>query len=95
MSDPRVDINARCGMNIESDAIITQNSNFVNFSLASVNTADKLGYVSVSTTIVRRLTNISICLQHGNNIDEATADRVSETKTNSKYILNGDFETMR
>ena len=61
----------------------------------SVNTTDKLGSVSVPTTRVGRLTSSSNWIQHGHDIEEAKADRVSKTKANRYYILKSDFETMR
>ena len=52
--DFSADINLRCGMNFRSNDVLTQNPNFINLGIASVNTTDKLGYVSVPTTRVRR-----------------------------------------
>ena len=57
--DPRVDINLRGGMNFGSDSAITQNSNFVNFSIVSVNKTGKLGFASVATTRIGGPINFS------------------------------------
>ena len=73
-------------MNFGSDSVITPNLNFMKFGVASVNAMYKLGYVSVPKTRVGRPTNISYCLQQGNDIEEATVDRVRETRANSDYI---------
>ena len=82
-------------MNYGSNAIFNQNPNLINLGLVSVNTTDKLGSVSVPTTRVGRLTSSSNWIQHGHDIEEAKADRVSKTKANRYYILKSDFETMR
>ena len=71
------DVNSLCQMNLRSDTVFTQNPNFVNFGLATVNTTDKLGSISVPTTRVRRIKNGSNWIRHGNDIDEVTADKVS------------------
>ena len=85
-ADPRVDVNSRCGMNFGSDFVVTPNQNFVDFGIASVNTTDKLGSVSVPTTRVGIPKNSSDWLQQRHDFEEATADRVSETKENINYI---------
>ena len=69
-------------MNLGSNAVFTQNPNFVNLGLAFVNTTDKLGSVTVPTTRVGRPTSSSNWILHGNDIEEATADIVSKTKEN-------------
>ena len=81
-------------MNFGSNAVFTQNPNFINLGLTSVNTTNKLGYVSVPTTRVRRPKISSDGIRHGHNTEEATADRVRETIANSDYILKSDFENM-
>ena len=43
MGDPRVNVNLCIGMHFGSDSIVTQNPNFVNCGVASVNATDKLG----------------------------------------------------
>ena len=57
--DPRVYVNSHGGMNFGSDSVVTSNPNFVNFGVASINATDKLGYVIVATTRVRRPTSRS------------------------------------
>ena len=78
-------------MNFGSDLVVTQNQNFVNFGLASVNTTDKLGSVSIPTARVGRPKNSSDWLRQGHDFGEATATRVSETKENSDYIKKRRF----
>ena len=84
-SDPMFDVNSRWGMNSGSNAVVTPNPKFVNFGITSVNTTEKLGFVSVPTTRVGRPTKIPDCLRQGHDIEEATADTVSETKADSNY----------
>ena len=90
-----VNVNLRCEMNFVSNAVFTQNPNFINIRLVSVNTIYKLGSVSVPTTRVVRPTSSSDCIRHGHYIEETTADIVSKTIANSNYILKSGFETMR
>ena len=90
MADPRVDVNLHCGMNFGSDAVVTPNPNFVNFGLVSVNITEKLGSVSVTTTRHERAMNSSDWIWRGNDIEEATADRVSEKKK-TIFILKNIF----
>ena len=73
-------------MNLGSDVVFTQNPNFVNFGLASINTTDKLEYVSAPTNRVRRPTNSSDLIRHGHDIEEVTADIVSATKSNNHWL---------
>ena len=54
-----VDIKSRCGTNFGSNAVFTQNLKSIHLGLASVNTTDKLGYVTVPTTRIRRPTSSS------------------------------------
>ena len=78
-------------MNFGSDTVVTPNPKFVKFGLASVNTTDKLGSISVPTTRVGSPTNSSDWRWKGHDIEEATADRVSEknqTETIKKKVLN-------
>ena len=56
---------------------------------------NKLRYVSVPTIIVERPSRRSDWIWHGHNIEEATVDRVSETRAKIDYILKSDYETMR
>ena len=82
-------------MQFGSDSVVTPNPNFVNFRIASVNATDRLGLVSATTTILGRPTLSSDWLQHGHDIEEVTAEKVSEAKAYSDYILENEFETMR
>ena len=56
-------------MNFGSDAVFTQNLNFVNLGLTYVSTTDKLGSVFVPTNIVGWPTNISDYLRPEYNIE--------------------------
>ena len=82
-------------MNFGSNDVFTQNPNFINLGLTSVNTIDKIGSISVPTTRVGRPTSRSDWIQHEHDIEEATTERVSETRANSDYILKSDFESIR
>ena len=74
-------------MNFGDNAVFTQNPNSINLGLAPVNTTDKLGSIIAPTTRVGRPVSSSDCIRHGHDIEEATADRVSETRENIDYIL--------
>ena len=84
--DSSVDINWRCGMNSGSNVIFTKISNLINVVLTSVNTTDKLGSFSVPTTRVERPTGSYYWIRNGHDIEEATADRVSNNRGKSDYI---------
>ena len=60
-----------------------------------INTTDRLGSISIPKTRVVNTTNISDWIRHVHDIEEVTADRVSETKANNHCILKSDFENMR
>ena len=75
------------GMNFRSDSVVIPDPNFLNFGVAPVNATEKLGYVSVTTTRVIKPRISSDWRQQGNDIEEATVDRVIEIKSNSDYIL--------
>ena len=85
--DFSTDVSSCFRINFGSDAVFTQSLNFVNFGLMSINKTDTSGYVSVPMTKVRSPTNSSDCIRHRQDIEEVTADRVSETKSNKHYIL--------
>ena len=93
--DSSVDVNSRCGMNFGSNAVLTLNPNLIDLGIVSVNTTDTLGSGSVPTTRFVLPTGRYDGIRHGHDIEEATADRVSETRANSNYILKSDFESMR
>ena len=82
-------------MNFGSNDVFTQNPNFINLGLASINTTDKLGSIRVPKTRSGRPKSISDWIWHGNDTEEATVDRVRETRANSDYIPKRDFKTMR
>ena len=82
-------------MNFGSNAIFTPNPNSINLGIASVNTTNKLGSFSIPTTRFISTASSYNWIRHGHDIEEATADRVSETRSNSDYIFKSDFETMR
>ena len=84
--DYRVNVYSWCGMNSGINAVFTPNPNFINLEIASVNTTDKLGYVSVPTTRARRPTSRSGWIRYGHDIEKATTDRVSETRENCDCI---------
>ena len=67
----------------------------MNFGLSSVNTTDELGSVFVSTTRVGSPTDGSNCIPPGNDISEATADRVIKTNAKNHYNFKSEFETRR
>ena len=90
-----VDVNSLSGMNFKSDTVVTPNPNFVNFRIASVNTTDKLGSVSVPTTRVGKPTKISNWRRQAHYIEESMADRVSEKNANSDNIFKNELETMK
>ena len=66
--DSSSDVNSRCGVNFGSDTVFTQNPNFVNFGLASINTTDKLESFSVPTTRVGGPNNSSNWIRNGHDI---------------------------
>ena len=74
-------------MNFGRNAVFTPNLNFVNLGIASVNTKDKIGSVSVATTRVGRPNSRSEGIRPEHDIEDATADRVIKTRANSDYIL--------
>ena len=82
-------------MNLRSNAVLTLNPNFINLGIASFNTPDKLGFISVPTTTVGSPTSISEWIRHGHGIEEAATDRLSKMRENSNYILKSYFENMK
>ena len=92
--DSSDDVNSRCGVNFGSNAVFTRKPNFIKLGLASVNTTDKLGSISVPTTRVVRPTRGSKWIQHGHDIEEATLDRMRKTRANSDYIFKSDFDKL-
>ena len=82
-------------MNFRSNDVFTQNPNFVNLRIVSVNTTGKLVSVSVPTTRVKSLLCSSDCIWHEHDIEEATTDKMNETRAKRDYVLKSDFETMR
>ena len=82
-----VNVNLPCRMNSGSNVVFTQNPNFINLGIASVNTTDKLGSIRNPTTRVGRPTSRSNRIRHGHDIEEATSDRVSETRSHSEYFF--------
>ena len=82
-------------MNFRSNAVFTQNQNFINLRLASVNTTDKFWYGSIPTTRVVMPISSSDWIWHGHDIEASRDYSVSKTRANSDYILKSYFETMR
>ena len=70
-----INVNSHCRMKSRSNAIFTQNPNFINLGNPSVNTTDKLGSVSVPTTRLSS-TDVSVWIWKIHDIEEATEDRV-------------------
>ena len=80
--DPTVDINFRCVLNL------------MNFGLTSINTTNKLGFISVPKTRVRRPTDSSDWLQQV-NINEESGGQSEREKSNQRLYFKDEFETMR
>ena len=74
-------------MDIGSNYVVSESPNFMDFGLSPVNTPNKLKYVIVPTTRVRRLTNGSDRLASRHDIEEVTVERGSEAKVYSHYIF--------
>ena len=89
------DVYARGEMNFGSDTVLSEIPNFMDFDLSSANTTDELGSIFVPNDIIGRPTNGFNCLQTGNDISKATADRVSRTKAKNYYNFKSEFETRR
>ena len=89
------DIKSRCGMDFGHNCVVSESPNFMNFGLLPANTRDKLKSVIFPTTRVGRTRNVSHWLRPRHYIEEVTADRVSEKKSHSNYILKSKFETTR
>ena len=89
------DVSARFWMKFRSETVLSEITNFMDFGLSDVNTTDELGSVFVPTNRVRRSTDGSNWLPPGNDISEATADRVSGAKEKNHYNFKSEFETRR
>ena len=95
VTDESVDVYARGRMNFGSDTVLSEDPNFMNFRLSTVNTMDKLRSVIVPTIRVGGPKNGSNWIQPRHDIEEATADRASKTKGNNHFTFKIYFETMR
>ena len=73
-------------MDFGSNSVVSESPNFMDFGLSPSNTPDKLKSVIVPTTRVGRLTNVSNWPRPRHDIKEDKAEKVSETKSYSKYI---------
>ena len=82
-------------MNFGIDTVLFKSPNFMDFGLSSVNTTDKLGSVFISTDIIGRPEDVSNCIPPGNDISEATTDRLSGTKAKKHYNFKIEFKTRR
>ena len=82
-------------MDFGSNFVVAKIPNLMNFGLSPANTPGKIKYVIVPTTRVGRLTNGSVWIRHRHDIEEFTAERVSEEKVYSDYILKTYFGTMK
>ena len=67
----------------------------MDYGLSPANTPDNLKFVIVPTIRVGRLTNASYWFPPRHYIEEITAERVSEAKYYSNYILKKGIETMK
>ena len=91
VNNESVNVYARRRINFGSYTVLSKNPNFINFGLLPVNTTDKLRSVIFPTTIAGRPTNGSEWLQYGHDIEEATSDRVRETKEKNHYNFKSDL----
>ena len=91
VTDKSADVYARGRMNFGSDTNLSENPNFMNFGLSPVKKIDKLRSVFVSTTRVGSPKNSSNWIKPRHDIEEATADRVSETKEKNHYNFKSDL----
>ena len=82
-------------MNFASNAVFGKNAKFVDLGVLPVHTADKLKSDIGPATRAGGLTDNSNGLATGHGIAKVTADRVSEAKAYSDYIINSEFETMK
>ena len=82
-------------MNFGSDTVLSESPNFMDFGLSSANTRDELGSVFAPSTKIGRVTDVSNWIIPGHDISEATADRVSGTKSKNHYNFRSEFETRR
>ena len=86
VSDKSADVNSLCGMNLGRNCVLSESLNFMDFGLSTANTPDKLKYIIVPTTRVRRLTNVSDWLRPMDDIEEVTAEILSK-KNRAATIL--------
>ena len=67
----------------------------MDFGLSSVDTTDEIGSVFTPTIKIGSATHGSNWLTRSHRISEATADKVSRTKSSHNYNFESVFETSR
>ena len=78
-------------MNLVRDTVLAESLKFMDLELLSVHTTDELGSVFIPTNRIILTTHGSNWLPRGHPISEATADRVSGTRTDHNYNFKSDF----
>ena len=75
------DVYLRCQMNFASDTVLSKSRNFMYLGLSYVNTTNELMSVFAPTTRIGLPTHVSNWFLRSHRIIEATADRVSGSKS--------------
>ena len=74
-------------IDVSSNSVFSESPNFMDFGLSPANTPYKLKSVIFPTTRVVKLTNRSVWIPPGHDIEEVTAEIVSGGKAYSDYVL--------
>ena len=84
-----------CWVNFTRDAVLTKIPKSTNLGISAVHTLNELGSFSIPDTIIERPTDGSNQLSPENIIGEATASRMSRTRSEKNHSFKTDFETRR